>query len=64
MEPEHITAVATNAIQVGDMLTLRNVALSKRERFAMWLRKPWAWPPKRGHRTLIIAAVTNGSIET
>lgn len=53
----------TCGMRVGDRLTFCNVRMTRKERFAAWLRRPWRFPPKLGERTSTVVAVTNGEID-
>lgn len=48
---------ASGHLRVGNIITYPFALLSRRERFRMWLRRPWRWPPMSREGTFVVRAV-------
>lgn len=57
-----ITTTGFHGLVAGNTVRMELAPYSLRQRFFLWLRKPWAWPPKRFEGTFVVGSVTNNEI--
>lgn len=56
-----ITLTTTSChLQAGDIVSVQ-LLLTKRERFLMWLARPWKWPPRMHQSNMVISLVVGSS---